>query len=94
MDYLYNALFLFGGVGAGIGIASLMSINKPDIDPKTDDTLRLDFLTQQRASLIVSKGGEVYGVMTGTDVKLMGDMAPDPRTALDSARFKVAVPSA
>ncbi len=94
MDYLYNALFLFAGVGAGIAITSLVSINKREPDPKTEDTMRLDFLTEKRASVIVSAGGEVYGVTSGTECNLISDLAPDPRTALDSARFRSAVPTA
>ena len=84
MEYITHITVLFVGVFIGFALCALLTINRDE--SKSEDTARLDFIADKRAHLGVAHGGEVYGVLAGTPLALIGQMAPDPRTAIDSAR--------
>ena len=86
MDYILPIVTLFVGVIIGFGLCALLSINRDNT--KSEDTERLDYITQKRAHLGVAKEAEVYGVLVGDPLALAGAMATDPRTAIDNARLK------
>ena len=75
------ALLLIGAALGAIFVGGISAKNSRDMHP---DEVRLDHVDINAVSLAKTPDGD-WVCMTGNPLKVVGEFAPDPRMAIDSA---------
>lgn len=90
MDYLFYSFLLLAGAFLGVVAMAIVFMSRP-IDPEgedNDDTELLDFVFRNDMGLHVIQQGDgavMWGMATSNPLRRIGELAYDPRTAIENA---------